>query len=178
MPLLLSDAACSAVMGAAVAVGGQMLIRPSIPVCCGHCSGEIKLVWISSASLDHEFSISPLLRSSSWYKQTREHTLDYCLIFVVHNHYIMLTSRNKGTECNPHLLILWGTEGSTEECNTGRRAGTMESECWLQVPMCSDTVTCSLPCSCTVILPAKPVIFPQKLDFELTAFEIEMEEDK
>lgn len=44
MPLLLSDAACSAVMGAAVAVGGQMLLRPTIPVCCGHCSGEIKLV--------------------------------------------------------------------------------------------------------------------------------------
>ncbi|KAJ9588317.1 hypothetical protein L9F63_018315 [Diploptera punctata] len=43
-PLLLSDAACSAVMGAAVAVGGQMLLRPSIPACCGHCSGEIKLV--------------------------------------------------------------------------------------------------------------------------------------
>lgn len=28
------------------------------------------------------------------------------------------------------------------------------------------------------ILPAKPVIFPQKLDFELTALKIEMEEDK
>jgi hypothetical protein len=44
MPLLLSDAACNAVMGAAVAVGGQMLIRPSIPACCGHCSGEMKLI--------------------------------------------------------------------------------------------------------------------------------------
>ncbi|XP_021918384.1 golgin-45 isoform X3 [Zootermopsis nevadensis] len=44
MPLLLSDAACSAVMGAAVAVSGHMLVRPSIPACCGHCSGEIKLV--------------------------------------------------------------------------------------------------------------------------------------
>jgi hypothetical protein len=44
MPLLLSDAACSAVVGAAVAVGGQMLIRSPLPACCGHCSGEIKLI--------------------------------------------------------------------------------------------------------------------------------------
>jgi hypothetical protein len=29
-----------------------------------------------------------------------------------------------------------------------------------------------------VILPAKPTISPQKLDFELAAFKIEMEEDK
>ncbi|XP_015584712.1 golgin-45 [Cephus cinctus] len=42
------DAACSAVMGAAVAVGGQMLLpsRLNIPniACCPHCSGEVKQI--------------------------------------------------------------------------------------------------------------------------------------
>ncbi|XP_048504990.1 golgin-45 isoform X2 [Athalia rosae] len=49
--LLLSgrqDAACSAVMGAAVAVGGQLFLpsRSSCPniSCCPHCSGEIKQI--------------------------------------------------------------------------------------------------------------------------------------
>ncbi|XP_049801535.1 golgin-45 [Schistocerca nitens] len=48
-PLLLSghpDAACSAVMGAAVAVGGHLLMGPNtvVPGSCSHCSGETKFV--------------------------------------------------------------------------------------------------------------------------------------
>ena len=46
------DAACSAVMGAAVAVSGRMFLPTTssssdscyIPACCPHCSGEIKQV--------------------------------------------------------------------------------------------------------------------------------------
>lgn len=41
------DIACSAVMGAAVAVGGQMFL-PQCNInnmtCCPHCSGEIKQI--------------------------------------------------------------------------------------------------------------------------------------
>ncbi|XP_063227348.1 golgin-45 [Bacillus rossius redtenbacheri] len=40
VPLLRSDAACSAILGAAVAVGGHGLPAS----CCPHCSGEVKLV--------------------------------------------------------------------------------------------------------------------------------------
>lgn len=48
-PILLSgrpDAACNAVMGAAVAIGGPIIhgYNPLIPTCCSHCSGEVKLV--------------------------------------------------------------------------------------------------------------------------------------
>lgn len=40
------DVACSAVMGAAVAIGGQIFLPRSDPniACCPHCSGEIKQV--------------------------------------------------------------------------------------------------------------------------------------
>lgn len=46
------DAACSAVMGAAVAVGGRMFLPASsgtcagVPgiACCSHCSGDVKQV--------------------------------------------------------------------------------------------------------------------------------------
>lgn len=42
------DAACSAVMGAAVALGGQMFLphssTPPNIACCFHCSGEVKQV--------------------------------------------------------------------------------------------------------------------------------------
>lgn len=42
------DIACSAVMGAAVALGGQIFLpkRSNMPniACCSHCSGEIKQV--------------------------------------------------------------------------------------------------------------------------------------
>lgn len=45
------DAACSAVMGAAVAVGGRMFLPPGSSsanlanmACCPHCSGEVKQV--------------------------------------------------------------------------------------------------------------------------------------
>ncbi|XP_043289850.1 golgin-45 isoform X2 [Venturia canescens] len=42
------DAACSAVMGAAVAVGGKMFLPPRVSdsymTCCPHCSGEVKQV--------------------------------------------------------------------------------------------------------------------------------------
>ncbi|XP_033215360.1 golgin-45 [Belonocnema kinseyi] len=42
------DAACSAVMGAAVALGGQMFLphssTPTNIACCSHCSGEVKQV--------------------------------------------------------------------------------------------------------------------------------------
>lgn len=47
------DAACSAVMGAAVAVGGRMFLPSGGSssanlvnmACCPHCSGEVKQVW-------------------------------------------------------------------------------------------------------------------------------------
>ncbi|XP_063982904.1 golgin-45 [Diachasmimorpha longicaudata] len=41
-----ADVACSAVMGAAVAVGGQMFMAkgPEAMACCPHCSGEVKQV--------------------------------------------------------------------------------------------------------------------------------------
>lgn len=41
------DIACTAVMGAAVAVGGQMFLPQSGTknmACCPHCSGEIKQI--------------------------------------------------------------------------------------------------------------------------------------
>lgn len=41
------DIACSAVMGAAVAVGGQMFLpqcNTNNMTCCPHCSGEIKQI--------------------------------------------------------------------------------------------------------------------------------------
>lgn len=41
------DVACTAVMGAAVAVGGQMFLPrcdANNMTCCPHCSGEIKQI--------------------------------------------------------------------------------------------------------------------------------------
>lgn len=45
-----AEAACNAVMGAAVALGGVGISPMS---CCAHCSGEIKQVWFSKYIFKH-----------------------------------------------------------------------------------------------------------------------------
>ena len=45
-----AEAACNAVMGAAVALGGVGISPMS---CCAHCSGEIKQVWFTKYIYKH-----------------------------------------------------------------------------------------------------------------------------
>lgn len=88
------DAACNAVVGAAVALSGQLYLQSHPPniSCCPQCSGEIKLVWHINSKLTVMVVLKRFIRFFFWSR------INFLLLAKMYNFFSLIKVK---------LIILW-----------------------------------------------------------------------